>query len=313
MTPTPDRRSQLDPSGSTGTSACDGGVAGQESPDSANRRTSSFYYSFLVLPRRQRQAIVAVWEFCRAVDDAVDEAPAWTGIPSARDGVIFWRAELDRCYAGLPPTTSQGRALQPMIKPFDLPRDAFEDVIDGVAMDLDVTRYESFEDLIEYCRRVASAVGMICIRVFGCRTEGSREYALNLGIALQLTNILRDIKEDFARGRVYLPLRDLEACGCAVEELGALRTPDPLRRLVEFECDRARQYYQRATRALPAEDRRRLVAAEIMRRLYFETLLKIERNGYDVLGPRLRVGRPRQLLIALAEWLTVQSHGLLMR
>jgi len=310
MSSAPDQRSHLEAQSPVKSSLSNAGLSTQGLP---GRRTSSFYYSFLVLPRRQRDAIVAVWEFCRAVDDAVDEAPAWPGMPSARAAVHFWRSELDRCYAGLPPATSQARALQPIIRSFDLPRDAFEDVIDGVAMDLDVTRYETFEELVEYCRRVASAVGMICIRVFGCRSEGSKEYALNLGIALQLTNILRDIKEDFARGRVYLPLTDLKACGCTVEDLGALRIRDPVRRLVEFECGRARQYYQRATRALPTEDRQRLVAAEIMRRLYFETLRKIERNGYDVLGQPLRVGRPRQLLIALKEWLAIKTHGLLTR
>jgi 15-cis-phytoene synthase len=310
MSSAPDERSHLEAPSPAESSLYNAGLSTQQPP---GRQTSSFYYSFLVLPRGQRDAIVAVWEFCRAVDDAVDEAPMRTGMRSARDAVCFWRTELDRCYSGLPPATSQGRALQPIIKSFDLPRDAFEDVIDGVAMDLDVTRYETFDELVEYCRRVASAVGMICIRVFGCHSEGSREYALSLGIALQLTNILRDIKEDFARGRVYLPLTDLKACGCAVEDLGALRTQDPVRRLVEFECGRARQYYQRATRALPAEDRRRLVAAEIMRRLYFETLRKIERNDYDVLGQPLRVGRPRQLLIAVKEWLAIQSRGLLTR
>ena len=164
-------------------------------------RKTSFYYSFLVLPAEERRAIVAVWDFCRAVDDAVDEGDGST----ARQAVQCWRKELDRCFAGEKPETPQGQRLQPFINRFGLPRDAFEDVIDGVAMDLDHTRYQTFDDLFEYCRRVASAVGMICIRIFGCEDERSREYALQLGVALQLTNILRDIKDDLARGRVYLP------------------------------------------------------------------------------------------------------------
>ena len=153
-------------------------------------RKTSFYYSFLVLPAEQRRAIVAVWDFCRAVDDAVDEPVR--NLPS-REAVAFWRAELARCYAGAAPQTPQGRSLQPFVTALDLPRQAFEDVIDGVAMDLDTTRYQTFDDLFEYCRRVASAVGLICIRIFGCRNDRARDYALNLGVALQLTNILRDI------------------------------------------------------------------------------------------------------------------------
>src|SRR3954464_13573774 len=173
-------------------------------------RKTSFYYSFLVLPAEQRRAIIAVWDFCRAVDDAVDEEPSVAaGLPTGRAAVEFWGAEIARVFAGQPPSTDQGRAFQPFVIAFDLPRQAFEDVIDGVAMDLDTSRYQTFDDLFEYCRRVASAVGMICIRIWGCRDEGARDYALHLGVALQLTNILRDVKGDLERGRVYLPLDDL--------------------------------------------------------------------------------------------------------
>ena len=215
----------------------------------------------------------------------------------------FWRSELARCYDSEPPATAQGLRLQPYVKRFDLPRAAFEDVIDGVAMDLDTARYATFEDLLEYCRRVASAVGLICIKIFGCQSARAREYALNLGIALQLTNILRDIKDDLERGRVYLPLEDLGAFGCTVEDLQANTTPERVRQLIDFECRRAHEFYQRALNARPPEDRRRLVAAEIMRAVYFETLRRIERSGYDVLKARTRVPRPRQALIAVRQWL----------
>jgi phytoene synthase len=131
-------------------------------------RKTSFYYAFLVLPASQRRAIIAVWDFCRAVDDAVDESPEAAGaMPAGQEAVTFWRAELARCYNGESPVTPQGRGLQPFIRDFDLPRQAFEDVIDGVAMDLDTTRYATFDELFQYCRRVASAVGLICIRIFG--------------------------------------------------------------------------------------------------------------------------------------------------
>ena len=184
-------------------------------------RKTSFYYAFLVLPAVQRRAIIAVWDFCRAVDDAVDESPAAGAMPAGREAVHFWRAELARCYDGESPVTAQGRGLQPFIRDFDLPRQAFEDVIDGVAMDLDTTRYGTFEELFQYCRRVASAVGLICIRIFGSTGARAREYALNLGVALQLTNILRDVKDDLERGRVYLPLEDLAASGCTVDDLAS--------------------------------------------------------------------------------------------
>jgi phytoene synthase len=265
-------------------------------------RKTSFYYSFLVLPAEQRRAIVAVWDFCRAVDDAVDETPP-DGLPSGREAVAFWRAELARSYNGDAPRTAQGRHLQPFIRQFDLPRQAFEDVIDGVAMDLDHTRYASFADLFQYCRRVASAVGLICIRIFGAADPRACDYALNLGVALQLTNILRDIKGDLARGRLYLPLDDLAAHGCTVEDLAAGVVTAPVRRLIEFEARRAHEFYDRARAALPPGDRKRLVAAEIMRAVYFETLERIERSGYDVFTARARVPRSRQALIALRQWL----------
>jgi len=289
-------------------------------------RKTSFYYAFLVLPEDQRRAIIAVWDFCRVLDDDVDEADvigegttAAGTVPSARrsarDAVAFWREELARCYAGAPPETPQGRKLQPFIPMFDLPREAFEDVIDGVAMDVDTTRYQTFDDLLVYCRRVASAVGMICIKIFRCRAASAREYALNLGIALQLTNIIRDVKDDLERGRVYLPLDDLVTAGCTVSDLAAAsaqgstagqtaKVSEPVRRLLAFQCDRARHFYQLAIAARPEEDRRRLVAAEIMRAVYFETLKRIEERDYDVFSSRTRVPKPMQALIAIRQWLT---------
>ena len=267
-------------------------------------RKTSFYYSFLVLPADQRRAILAVWDFCRAVDDAVDESPVGAdGIPTGREAVAFWRAELARCFESSEPESRQGRALQTFVTRFDLPRQAFEDVIDGVAMDLDTTRYETFADLFEYCRRVASAVGMISIKVFGCRSDRARDYALNLGLALQLTNILRDLSDDLMRDHLYLPLEDLRMWGCTVDDLRSGVVTEPVRRLLEYECWRAREFYQRAAEALPAEDGRRLVAAEIMRAVYCETLNRIELGGYDVFNARLRVPRPTQAIIALKQWL----------
>jgi len=258
-------------------------------------RDTSFYYSFLVLPPRKRNAIIAVWDFCRAVDDAVDEEEERD---RAEQKVRAWRAELANCYNGTVPATTQGRALQPFVTEFQLPRQPFDDLIDGVEMDLRHTRYPTFEALAEYCRRVASTVGLICVEIFGYRDPGTREYAVNLGMALQLTNIIRDVKADLDRGRVYLPAEDLQRFGVGVDDLRAGRVTTAVRDLLAHECARARDYYRRAAASLPPTDARSLVAAEIMGGIYYAILRRIERAGYDVFSHRIRVPRPRRLMIA---------------
>jgi phytoene synthase len=274
-------------------------------------RDTSFYYSFLVLPPRKRQAIIAVWDFCRAVDDAVDEVvpeAAWQGGLSAADRaraaqeLALWRAELEACYVGGTPCTEQGRALQPLVAEFNLPREPFDELITGVAMDLDYSRYPTFEALSEYCRRVASMVGLICVEIFGYRDPRTRSYAVNLGLALQLTNIVRDVATDLRRGRVYLPAEDMEKFGVTVEMLEAGRVTPAVRDLLRFQCQRAREYYRRAAADLPRADARSLVAAEIMGGIYFGILRRIERARYDVFTRRIRVPRPQRAVIALRIW-----------
>lgn len=268
-------------------------------------RDTSFYYSFLVLPAEKRRAIVAVWDFCRAVDDAVDEAPP---NESAAE-VARWREEVARCFDGAVPSTAQGKALQPLIAPFDLPRSAFEALVEGVEMDLHGRRYETFEELYEYCIRVASAVGLMCVQIFGCRDAGSRQYAIDLGVALQLTNILRDVPGDLERGRIYLPLRDLTRFAVTEGDLAAEATHGghgvrsaKVKALLAFEAERARQYYARADAALPRADARRLVAARIMGHIYRGILDRIERRDYDVFSGVIRVPRPQRAFIAATTW-----------
>ena len=260
-------------------------------------RDTNFYYSFLVLPAVKREAIVAVWDFCRAVDDAVDE-PGGADPQSALEG---WRAEIGRCFGGAP-QTPQGRSLQPFTERFRLPRRSFEDLVDGVEMDLRIARYDTFDALHEYCWRVASTVGLICIEIFGYTRPESREYAVNLGIALQLTNIIRDVGVDLERGRVYLPAEDLRRFDVTESDLRAGRVTEGVRRLLAYQCSRARGYYTRAHALLPAEDRRSLVAAEIMRGIYQSVLDRIERADYDVFGEPIRVPRPRRAAIAASIW-----------
>ncbi|MEQ1758444.1 MAG: squalene/phytoene synthase family protein [Vicinamibacterales bacterium] len=260
-------------------------------------RDTSFYYSFLVLPPVKRQAIVAVWDFCRAVDDAVDEGG------DAVAELATWRRELAAVYEpDRIPATSQGRALRPLVQAFGLPREEFESLIDGVAMDIEHVRYPTFDALQGYCRRVAGTVGLICLEIFGHKDRASREYALHLATALQLTNIIRDIAADLQQGRVYLPTEDLELFCVTEDDLREGQVNLRVRSLLEFECGRAHEYFRRASATLPAVDRRRLLAAEIMGGIYFGLLKRIEDTGYDVFSSRIRVPRPERLFIALRIW-----------
>jgi phytoene synthase len=274
-------------------------------------RDTSFYYSFLVLPARKRSAIVAVWDFCRAVDDAVDQVVPElerSGIASdaararASEQLCGWRRELKDVYEGTP-ATPQGQGLQPFVREFMLPRAQFESLIDGVEMDLTHARYATFDELAEYCRRVASTVGLICLEIFGYRDPRSRDYAVNLGLALQLTNIIRDVAEDLRSGRVYLPTEDLERFHVTEADLQAGVVTKPIAALLRFECERAHRLYQLAASQLPRTDAYSLVAAEIMGAIYFAILRRIERRGYDVFHERVRVPRPRRAAIALRVWL----------
>jgi 15-cis-phytoene synthase len=262
-------------------------------------RDTSFSYSFVVLPPAQRRAIGAVWDFCRAVDDAVDEAadPA-----TAATEVVKWREEVGHLFGPGTPQTSQSKSLKPYVETFVLSRQPFDDLVDGVEMDLRRSRYETFDELVGYCRRVASAVGVMCIEVFGCRDSRSREYAFNLGLALQLTNIIRDIKADLEQGRVYLPQEDLARFGVTERALASGVMTDAIRKLLAHECQRARQFYTAAAQAMPHTESRKLVAAEIMGAIYFEILQRIERRGYDVFTERIRVPKLQRARIALQVW-----------
>lgn len=269
-------------------------------------RDTNFYYSFLVLPAEKRCAILAVWDFCRAVDDAVDEVEE---TPAAASEVARWRTELAAVFDGGPPATPQGRALAPFVRRFNLPRSAFEALIEGVEMDLGSRRYETFDELYEYCIRVASAVGLISVEIFGYSDPRSRQYATDLGVALQLTNILRDVPADWSRGRVYIPQEDLRRHGCSERDLAAevehaghgVRSPK-IKAVLRDQAVRAREYYRKAAAALPRQDARRLVAAEIMGAIYRAILSRVERRDYDVFTELVRVPRPQRALIAAAMW-----------
>jgi 15-cis-phytoene synthase len=271
-------------------------------------RDTNFYYSFLVLPADKRRAIIAVWDFCRAVDDAVDEVGE-SNREAAAVELARWRRELAAAFGEGTPATRQARALAPLVRPFNLPREAFEALIEGVEMDLGPRRYETFDDLYEYCIRVASAVGLICLEIFGYEDPRARQYAIDLGVALQLTNILRDVPGDLAHGRVYIPREDLLRHGCTEADLaresaeagGGVRS-SAVKALLRQQGNRARDYYRRAAEGLPRRDAKRLAAAEIMGALYRAILDRIERADYDVFTRVVRIPRPRRALIAAATW-----------
>jgi phytoene synthase len=261
------------------------------------RSSSNFYYAFMLLPTERRQALYSVYAFCRFVDDIADDDSA--GHPAELLG--RWREELERVFKGSP-AHPISRALAHNVRRFAIPRRYFEEIIDGVEMDLGRTRYATFDELRLYCYRVASAVGLVCIEIFGYRNPRTREYAENLGIAFQLTNIIRDLSEDAARGRIYLPLEDLARFG--VSEDAILRGVDSLelRHLLEFEVERARSFYALAERSLPAEDRAAMVSAEAMRSIYRALLERIASKDFGVVGRRHRLSTPRKLYLVGRTW-----------
>ena len=266
------------------------------------RSGSNFYYSFLFLPRERREAMYTVYAFCREVDSAVDDAPPGAD-PSA--ALRQWRVELDAAYQGIP-TSPVTISLADHARRLDIPRSYFEELIAGVEMDLTTRRYETFAELYPYCYRVASVVGLICLKVFGTRSPVAMDYAVNLGLAFQLTNILRDLGADADRGRVYLPQEDLARFGYPEEDLLRHTYSEPFVNLMRFECQRARDFYQKAREAadcLPPEDRRALTVAEIMRGVYARILGRIEASNYRVFGPRVSLAPSYRLAIAAGVWL----------
>jgi phytoene synthase len=263
----------------------------------ARQSGSNFYYSFFSLPKEKREAMTAVYAFCREVDDAVDDP----GQKNPAAEVARWREEIARTYEGHP-STPLTQSLALAIDRFDLTRAYFDGILDGVAMDLDRTRYATFADLSTYCGHVAGEVGLLCVEIFGYRSERLKDYAMKLGMAFQLTNILRDIAADADNGRIYIPQEDLKRFGVDEADLLAKRMTPNIRRMMAFETRRARDYYREASVLPTAEERPALRAAEIMRAIYEEILDRIERADYDVFSQRIRVPTPLKLWLAVKAW-----------
>jgi 15-cis-phytoene synthase len=267
---------------------------------------SSFYYAFLLLPAERRRALHAVYAFCHFIDDVVDEVRA----VDPRVLLQMWRDELDRVYGGTP-TRAISRALQAAVRIYGIPRRHFDEIIAGAEMDLTMRRYPSFDDLRLYCYRVASAVGLVCIEIFGYTNSVATRYAENLGIAFQLTNILRDLNEDAGRGRIYLPQEDLRRFGVTEAEILNGEYSDRFVRLMEFEAGRARDFYQGAEDALPPEDKVTLLTAEAMRRIYSALLDRIVRSNYRVFEGRLALSAPFKLYLVGRAWASGRLGALL--
>jgi 15-cis-phytoene synthase len=264
------------------------------------RSRSNFYYAFLTLPRQRRDALYAVYAFCRTVDDVADLG----GDPAAqRAGLDAWRRDVARCFEpGPPPEHPIARQLADAVRAYPIPRAALEAIIDGCAMDLQRVRFETAEDLYPYCYRVASAVGLCCIEIFGYTDPRARDYAVHLGTALQLTNILRDVGADAREGRVYLPQRDLREFGVSEADLVAGRHDERFVRLMEHQAARARQFYALAAAAYPVVDARSLIAAQIMGGIYRALLDEIVARRFAVFGERITLSAGRKVAIALRCW-----------
>lgn len=265
---------------------------------------TNFFYSFQFLPKEEREAIYTVYAFCRYADDVVDGygGSADHSVELKRQRLQWLREEIEACYAG-EARHPFFRSLYWVVRRFNIPKQYFLTLLDGIERDLIVHRYETFEELREYCYSVASIVGLIVIEIFGYRYEQTKSYAVNLGYALQLTNILRDVKADKDRGRIYLPLEDLRRFGYSEQELLREVYNDAFIELMQFEVQRARSYYHKARSMLRSDERRRLVAPQIMDRIYYRLLEKIELNNYNVFQKNIRVSMAHKALIALRLWL----------
>jgi len=262
--------------------------------DKAASSGSSFYASFRFLPEQKRRAIIALYAFCREVDDVVDECH---DKDTARQTLNWWRAEVAQMYQAKA-THPVTQALQALLNDFNLAEEYLLEIIDGMEMDLDIHQYASFKDLSLYCYRAASVVGLLSAEIFGFNNRGTLKYAHDLGMAFQLTNILRDVREDAERGRIYLPMDELKKFSVTPQDLSHPVSSDAVQALFRFQADRAREYYLKAFNELPDEDRYTQRTGLIMAEIYQSLLDEIENDGFRVLEHRIKLTPLRKLWLA---------------
>lgn len=261
---------------------------------------SSFYYSFMFLPKQKREAITALYAFCREVDDIADEC---TELQVAQVKLSWWRTEIENLYLSKPihPVT---KALLPHVKTFNLDAEHFIEIIDGMEMDLNFNRYEDFKQLQLYCYRVASVVGLLSAQIFGFSNRKTLEFAHDLGMAFQLTNIIRDVGEDARRNRIYLPLEDLATFNVMEEDILHSRESEAVKKLLEHQIQRAEGYYDRALDELPDEDRKSQRVGLMMTAIYRTLLREIQADGAEkVLNTRTSLGALRKFWLAFQVWI----------
>ncbi len=260
---------------------------------------SSFYNSFRFLSAERRHAITALYAFCREVDDVVDEC---SNESVARTTLAWWRGQVAEIYGGKP-QHPVALALVPVVKQFHLPQEHLLEIIDGMEMDLNQHQYADFKSLQLYCYRVASVVGLLAAEIFGYTDRKTLKYAHDLGIALQLTNIIRDVGEDARRGRIYLPQDEMAQFGVHTNDILDARETDAFRKLMQFQIERAQRFYDQALAELPAADRKAQRTGLIMAAIYRATLQEVVHSGCHVLRERVSLTPLRKLWIALLTWL----------
>ena len=274
----------------------------QHSHALTKKSASNLALAFILLPREKRDAMSALYAFCRAVDDVADE----DSVPTAlrRQQLVEWREDILVACGEKVPTFILNQEFQPIIHQFKLPSSLFDELIQGCEMDLDTLRYPDYQQLETYCYRVASVVGLLSIEIFGYRNPACRDYAIYLGKALQLTNILRDVKNDAARGRIYLPQSELKKFQVSEAEILESKYSERYFALASSVAERAKYFYALAQKTLPAEDRSAMVAAELMGAVYWQLLQKLRRGKFDVFGPQpLKLSKPHKLALIVKSWL----------
>lgn len=281
----------------------------QESASITRKSASNLALAFVLLPKAKRDGMTALYAFCREVDDVADDE----SVPPERRRrqLSAWRDDIRLACNGGAPSFAVNRELQPYIGRHSLPFALFDELIKGVEMDLDIKRYETLGDLEQYCYRVASVVGLLSIEIFGYTNPACRTYADYLGKALQLTNILRDVRTDAERGRIYLPLDQLARFGVTEEEILRFEYSERFKKLAEHIGERARHFYHLARQTLPPEDRRSMVAAELMGSVYWRLFRKLESNRFDVLGPKpTRLSKGHKIVLVARSWFCTVSGAL---
>ena len=253
---------------------------------------TNFLYSFSLLPKDKFEAINTVYAFCRQTDDIVDNEMDTTELKFRK--IREWKNEFEKALKGSSHYALLNQVTK-IIRNFNIPVEPFFELIKGMEADLQVSRYKDFNTLYQYCFRAAATVGLMCIEIFGYKTESAKQYAVNLGIALQLTNILRDVKFDALNGRIYLPEEDMKKFGYTEDDLMNFRYNESFVELMKYECKRAREYFEKANDAFAKEDRKQLFPARIMQKIYFNILEKIEKMNYNVFSKKAKVSKLKKL------------------